>query len=121
MLYEQTESLFYNQTHFVRLRLYLWFLAIWLYVSKKINQIPLILIVGALILSDMWVVNKGIWTTIISSQRKVTLPYSPSIADQQILNDKDPNLEFTTRLLVHLTMLRHPIFINPLGAIMVPN
>ena len=68
------------------------FLAIWLYVSKKINQIPLILIVGALILSDMWVVNKRyLDNDNFKSKRKVTLPYSPSIADQQILNDKDPN------------------------------
>lgn len=68
------------------------FLAIWLYVSKKINQIPLILIVGALILSDMWVVNKRyLDNDNFKSKRKVTLPYSPSIADKQILNDKDPN------------------------------
>lgn len=68
------------------------FLAIWLYVSKKINQIPLILIVGALILSDMWVVNKRyLDNDNFKSKRKVTQPYSPSIADQQILNDKDPN------------------------------
>ena len=52
----------------------------------------MIIIVGMLIVSDMWVVNKRYLNDDnFKSKRKVTQPYTPSLADQQILNDKDPN------------------------------
>lgn len=66
--------------------------AIWLYLSKTIRKKQLILIVGLLILGDMWAVNKRYLNVDdFESKRKVSQPFTASRADQQILADPDPN------------------------------
>ena len=43
---------------------------IWLYLNKTIKKTPLILLIGVLILSDMWVVNKRYLNDMKTSRRK---------------------------------------------------
>jgi len=65
---------------------------IWLYLSNTLKKLPTILIIGILILGDMWVVNKRYLNNDnFKAKRKVVQPYTPSIADNQILKDTDPN------------------------------
>lgn len=65
---------------------------IWLYLSETIKKKHLILVLGLLILGDMWPVNKRYLNSDdFESKRKVSQPFTPSIADQQILADPDPN------------------------------
>jgi hypothetical protein len=66
--------------------------AIWLYLNKTIKKTPLILLIGVLILGDMWVVNKRYLNDEnFKAKRKVLQPFTPSVADSQILQDPDPN------------------------------
>lgn len=66
--------------------------ALWLYLSNTLKKQHLILIVGLLIVGDMWTVNRRyLDTDDFVSKRKVAKPFSPSMADQQILADSDPN------------------------------
>lgn len=66
--------------------------ALWLYLSNTLKKQHLILIVGLLIVGDMWTVNRRyLDTDDFVSKRKVAEPFSPSMADQQILADSDPN------------------------------
>lgn len=65
---------------------------IWLYLNKTIKKTPLILLIGVLILGDMWVVNKRYLNDEnFKAKRKVLQPFTPSVADSQILQDPDPN------------------------------
>ena len=65
---------------------------IWLYLNKTIKKTPLILLIGVLILGDMWVVNKRYLNDEnFKAKRKILQPYTPSVADSQILQDPDPN------------------------------
>ncbi|MAZ55132.1 MAG: hypothetical protein CMP55_04950 [Flavobacteriales bacterium] len=65
---------------------------IWLYLNKTIKKAPLILLIGLLILADMWVVNKRYLNDEkFKVKRKVLQPFTPSVADNQILQDPDPN------------------------------
>jgi hypothetical protein len=64
------------------------FVAIWLYFSKTIKTSLLILIIGALLLGDMWSINKRYLNAEnFKPKRKVDQPFSPTTADQQILRD----------------------------------
>jgi hypothetical protein len=66
--------------------------SIWLYLSNTLKRLPAILIIGVLILGDMWVVNKRYLNNDnFKAKRKVVQPYTPSTADNQILRDTDPN------------------------------
>lgn len=66
--------------------------ALWLYLSNTLKKQQVILIVGLLIVGDMWTVNKRyLDNDDFVSKRKVAEPFSPSMADQQILADNDPN------------------------------
>ena len=66
--------------------------ALWLYLSNTLKKQHVILIFGLLILGDMWTVNKRyLDNEDFKSKRKVAEPFSPSLADQQILADNDPN------------------------------
>ncbi len=66
--------------------------ALWLFFKNAIKKSVLILLLGALILGDMWVVNKRYLNDEnFVAKRKVVQPFTPSIANQQILLDKDPN------------------------------
>ena len=68
------------------------FVSIWLYLSNKIKPIPLYLILGSLILVDMWGVNiRYLNEENFKEKRKVVQPFTPTYADQQIFLDKDPN------------------------------
>ena len=66
--------------------------ALWLYLSNTLKKQHLILIIGLLIVGDMWTVNRRyLDTDDFVSKRKVVEPFSPSMADQLILADSDPN------------------------------
>ncbi len=66
--------------------------ALWLYLSNTLKKQHVILIVGLLIVGDMWTVNKRyLDNEDFKSKKKVAEPFSPSMADQQILADNDPN------------------------------
>ena len=66
--------------------------SIWLYLSNTLKKLPTILIIGILILGDMWVVNKRYLNNDnFKAKRKVVQPYTPTTADNQILRDTDPN------------------------------
>ena len=68
------------------------FVSIWLYLSNKIKPMPLYLILGTLILVDMWGVNnRYLNEENFKEKRKVVQPFTPTYADQQIFLDKDPN------------------------------
>ena len=65
---------------------------LFLFLKNQLKSIHVILIVGVLVLADMWTVNKRYLNDDnFASKRKVEKPYQASQADQQILNDKDPN------------------------------
>ena len=65
---------------------------IWLFLNKTIKKTPLILLIGVLILGDMWVVNKRYLNDEnFKAKRKILQPFTPSVADSQILQDPDPN------------------------------
>jgi hypothetical protein len=66
--------------------------ALWLYLSNTLKKQHVILLIGLLVLGDMWTVNKRYLNTDdFESRRKVETPFTPSLADQQILADTDPN------------------------------
>ena len=66
--------------------------ALWLYLSNTLKKQYVILLIGLLVLGDMWTVNKRYLNTDdFESKRKVETPFIPSLADQQILADTDPN------------------------------
>ena len=66
--------------------------SVWLYLNKSIKKTPLIFLVGSLILIDMWVVNKRYLNEEkFKTKRKISQPFTPSLADNQILQDPDPN------------------------------
>ena len=68
------------------------FVTLWLFLKNQLQSKYVIFIVGVLVLADMWTVNKRYLNNDnFASKRKVEKPYQTSQADQQILNDKDPN------------------------------
>lgn len=66
--------------------------SIWLYLSNTLKKLPTILIIGILILGDMWLVNKRYLNNDnFKAKRKIVQPYTPTTADNQILRDTDSN------------------------------
>jgi len=64
----------------------------WMFLKNKISSKYVILIVGVLVLTDMWTVNKRYLNDDnFARKSKVQVPYQATAADQQILRDKDPN------------------------------
>lgn len=68
------------------------FALIWSFLRDKINKSIVIFSLGILVLGDMWMVNKRYLNNEnFTSKRKSNQPFNPSTADQQILQDLDPN------------------------------
>jgi hypothetical protein len=66
--------------------------ALWMFLKNKLQSKYVILIVGVLIMADMWTVNKRYLNDDhFARKRKVEIPYQVTAADQQILRDTDPN------------------------------
>lgn len=66
--------------------------AMWMFLKNKLSSKYVILIVGVLVLADMWTVNKRYLNDDnFARKSKVETPYQATAADQQILRDKDPN------------------------------
>ena len=64
----------------------------WMFLKSKISSKYVILIVGILVLADMWTVNKRYLNDDnFARKSKVEVPYQATAADQQILRDTDPN------------------------------
>ncbi|HAF31121.1 MAG TPA: hypothetical protein DCG75_18950 [Bacteroidales bacterium] len=67
-------------------------LLIYLFLNKKIKESYFIVILGILVLVDLWGVDKRYLNDDnFISKRKVNEPFQMSQADQYILQDKDPN------------------------------
>ena len=65
---------------------------LWIFLKNNLKSKYLVLIIGFLIVSDMWTVNKRYLNDDnFSRKKRVETPYQPSQADIQILKDKDPN------------------------------
>jgi len=63
-----------------------------MFLKSKISSKYVILIVGILVLADMWTVNKRYLNDDnFARKSKVQVPYQANAADQQILRDTDPN------------------------------
>ena len=63
-----------------------------LFVKKLINRTLFVVIVALLILVDMWPINRRYFdTSNFKPKRQVENPYQPTQANQQILQDDDPN------------------------------
>jgi hypothetical protein len=65
---------------------------LWFFLKNNLKSKYVVLIIGFLIISDMWTVNKRYLNDDnFSRKKRVETPYQPSQADIQILKDKDPN------------------------------
>ena len=65
---------------------------LWMFLKNKLKSQYVVLIVGFLILADMWTVNKRYLNDDhFVRKSKVETPYQPTQANLQILKDKDPN------------------------------
>jgi hypothetical protein len=65
---------------------------LWMFLKNKLQSKYVILIVGVLIMADMWTVNKRYLNDDhFARKRKVEKPYQATQADQQILRDINPN------------------------------
>ncbi len=65
---------------------------LWLFLKKHLASKYVVLIIGVLILADMWPINKRYLNDDnFARKKKVEVPYRASQADQQILKDKDLN------------------------------
>ena len=66
--------------------------AMWMFLKNKFSSKYVILIVGVLVLADMWAINKRYLNDDnFARKSKVEIPYQATAADQQILRDTDPN------------------------------
>jgi hypothetical protein len=66
--------------------------ALWMFLKNKLKSKYVILIVGVLVMADMWTVNKRYLNDDhFVRKSKVERPYQATSADQQILRDTDPN------------------------------
>ena len=64
----------------------------WMFLKNKITSKYVILIVGVLVLADMWTVNKRYLNDDnFARKSRLEVPYQATQADQQILRDTDPN------------------------------
>ena len=65
---------------------------LWLFLKNQFKSIYVILIVGFLVLVDMWTINKRYLNDDnFVRKKKLEIPYQPTQADYQILQDQDPN------------------------------
>jgi len=65
---------------------------LWMFLKNKLKSQYVILIVGVLVLADMWTINKRYLNDDhFVRKSKVETPYQPTQANLQILKDKDPN------------------------------
>jgi hypothetical protein len=63
-----------------------------LYLKEKIKKQYVIILIGALVVSDMWNINKRYLNDdSFVRKNKIKVPYKPTQADNFILKDKDPN------------------------------
>lgn len=63
---------------------------LWMFVEKKLKLNSLLLILGVLILLDLWTVDKRYLNSDnFVEEREAKIPYKASAADQEILKDKD--------------------------------
>ena len=66
--------------------------AMWMFLKNKLSSKYVVLIVGVLILADMWTINKRYLNDDhFVRKSKIERPYQATAADQQILRDTDPN------------------------------
>ncbi|MBT3611993.1 MAG: YfhO family protein [Flavobacteriales bacterium] len=66
--------------------------SMWMFLKNKISSKYVILIVGVLVLTDMWTINKRYLNDDnFARKSKIQVPYQATAADQQILRDMDPN------------------------------
>ena len=65
---------------------------LWMYLRSRIESKYVIWVIGVLVMSDMWTVNKRYLNDDnFERKRKVEVPYQATSADKQILRDRDPN------------------------------
>ena len=65
---------------------------LWLFLKNQLKSIHVILIIGFLVLADMWTINKRYLNDDnFVRKKKLEKPYQPTQADYQILQDQDPN------------------------------
>jgi Bacterial membrane protein YfhO len=65
---------------------------LWFFIQKKIKLSYFYLIIGFLILVDLWTVDKRYLNNDdFVSKRKADVPFTPTKADEMILEDQDPN------------------------------
>ena len=65
---------------------------LWMFLKNKLKSQYVILIVGVLVLTDMWTVNKRYLNDDnFVRESKFETPYQPTQANLQILKDQDPN------------------------------
>ena len=65
---------------------------LFLYIKEKLSKNYVILIIGTLLITDMWGINKRYLNEDhFARKSKVKTPYKPTQADNFILKDKDPN------------------------------
>ena len=68
------------------------FLALWTFIKDKLSSKYVIIILGVLIIADMWTVNKRYLNDDdFKRKKKVDNPYVANSADKKILEDKDPH------------------------------
>ena len=68
------------------------FITLWFFLRNKIRSLYAILIIGTLVLADMWTVNKRYLNADdFVRNKKVEVPYQATAADIKILADNDPN------------------------------
>jgi hypothetical protein len=66
--------------------------AIWLLIKEKLNKTLFVAVLSVLILIDMWTVNKRyINNDDFVPKMRAEVPFQPTLANQQILADPDPN------------------------------
>jgi hypothetical protein len=65
---------------------------LWMFVEKKLKLNSALLILGVLILLDLWTVDKRYLNNDnFVEEREAKIPYKATVADQEILKDKDPD------------------------------
>ncbi len=73
--------------------------SVWLFLSKKIKAMLLVLLIAILVVADMWPIGKRYLNdSHFRPRRQVENPFTPSRADQVILQDPDPHFRVFKRL-----------------------
>jgi hypothetical protein len=72
--------------------------AVWLFVSKRIKALLFVSAIAILVLADMWPINKRYLNDgHFRQRRQVETPFTPTRADQVILQDADPHFRVFNR------------------------